>query len=79
MKLGMDFETNQKSILTSWISGQIPSFGGFPIEWSPNANGTGQLVMRHCGNIYWVSRIGNDILIFRILVRWPAAITSSIM
>jgi hypothetical protein len=60
MKLWMDFETNQKSILTSWISGQIPSFGGFSLEWSPNANGTGQLVMRHRSNIYWVSRIGND-------------------
>jgi hypothetical protein len=61
MKLGMDFKTKRKLMLNSWLTDQIPtSQGGFSLEWSPAANGTGQLIMNHRGHPYWVSGIGND-------------------
>jgi len=60
MKLGINFKTQQKWMLTSWLTEQSPAPGGFSLEWNLTANGTGQLVMRHRGNMYWVSGVGNN-------------------
>jgi hypothetical protein len=60
MKLGINFKTQQKWMLTSWLTDQIPAPGGFSLEWNLTANGTGQLVMRHRGNMYWVSGVGSN-------------------
>ena len=54
MKLGMNFKTQHKWMLTSWLTDKIPAPGGFSIEWEPTANKAGQLVMRHRGDMYWV-------------------------
>lgn len=47
MKLGMNFKTQHKWMLTSWLTDKITAPGAFSIEWEPAANRTGQLVMRH--------------------------------
>jgi hypothetical protein len=60
MKLGINFKTQQKWMLTSWLTEQIPAPGGFSLEWNLTANGAGQLVMRHRGDMYWVSGVGNN-------------------
>jgi hypothetical protein len=60
MKLGMNFKTQHKWMLTLWLTDKITAPGGFSIEWEPTANGTGQLVMRHRGDMYWV-RTNSDI------------------
>ncbi|XP_035547649.1 G-type lectin S-receptor-like serine/threonine-protein kinase CES101 [Juglans regia] len=58
MKLGIDHKAGKEWILTSWLSEQVAAPGGFSLEWSP-VNGTGQLVMRHRGNMYWLSGVGS--------------------
>ncbi|XP_062148664.1 G-type lectin S-receptor-like serine/threonine-protein kinase CES101 [Alnus glutinosa] len=60
MKLGMNLKTQQKFMLTSWLTGRIPASGGFSLEWNLTANGTGLLIMRHQGDIYWVSGVGSN-------------------
>jgi hypothetical protein len=60
MKLGFNFKTQQKWMLTSWLTDRIPAPGGFSLEWEPMENGTGQLVMRHRGDMYWVSGVGRN-------------------
>jgi hypothetical protein len=60
MKLGINLKTQQKWMLTSWLTDQIPGPGGFSLEWELMENGTGQLVMRHRGNMYWVSGVGSN-------------------
>ncbi|KAE7998281.1 hypothetical protein FH972_002840 [Carpinus fangiana] len=60
MKLGINFKTQQKWMLTSWVTDQIPAPGGFSLEWELMENGTGQLVMRHRGDMYWVSGVGSN-------------------
>ncbi|XP_041003545.1 G-type lectin S-receptor-like serine/threonine-protein kinase CES101 [Juglans microcarpa x Juglans regia] len=59
MKLGIDHKAGKEWKLTSWLSEQVAAPGGFSLEWSP-VNGTGQLVMRHRGNMYWLSGVGSE-------------------
>lgn len=59
MKLGFNNKTGKEWKLTSWLSEQVAAPGGFSLEWSL-ANGTRQLVMRHRGNMYWLSGIGSE-------------------
>ncbi|XP_042971495.1 G-type lectin S-receptor-like serine/threonine-protein kinase CES101 [Carya illinoinensis] len=59
MKLGINNITGKEWKLTSWLSEQVAAPGGFSLEWSP-ANGTRQLVMRHRGNMYWLSGVGSE-------------------
>jgi hypothetical protein len=60
MKLGINLKTGEKWMLTSWLTDQIPAPGGFSLEWELMENGTGQLVMKHRGNMYWVSGVGSN-------------------
>jgi hypothetical protein len=60
MKLGINLKTGQKWMLTSWLTDKIPAPGGFSLEWELMENGTGQLVMKHRGNKYWVSGVGSN-------------------
>ncbi|XP_059431427.1 G-type lectin S-receptor-like serine/threonine-protein kinase CES101 isoform X2 [Corylus avellana] len=60
MKLGINLKTQQKWMLTSWVTDKIPAPGGFSLEWELMENGTGQLVMKHRGNMYWVSGVGSN-------------------
>ncbi|KAE7998015.1 hypothetical protein FH972_002594 [Carpinus fangiana] len=60
MKLGINLKTQQKWMLTSWLTNQIPAAGSFSLEWNLTANRTGQLVMRHRGDMYWVSGVGSN-------------------
>ncbi|KAK9281944.1 hypothetical protein L1049_004853 [Liquidambar formosana] len=57
MKLGTNFQTGQKWVLTSWISESVTAPGTFSLEWnnSNNSNGMGQLVLRLRGDVYWTS------------------------
>ncbi|KAJ0110951.1 hypothetical protein Patl1_01575 [Pistacia atlantica] len=54
MKLGVNFRTGQTWLLTSWLSQQIATPGTFSLEWN-NSSGTGQIVARRRGDIYWTS------------------------
>lgn len=54
MKLGVNFQTGQTWFLTSWLSQQIATPGTFTLEWS-NSSGSGQLIARRRGDIYWRS------------------------
>ncbi|KAF5480912.1 hypothetical protein F2P56_001616 [Juglans regia] len=58
MKLGINYKTGQEWTLTSWLTSQIPSAGGFSLEWNLTTNGTRRLIMRHRGDTYWLSGIG---------------------
>ena len=60
MKLGINLKTGQKWMLTSWLTDKIPAPGGFSLAWDRMENGTGQLVMKHRGNKYWVSGVGSN-------------------
>ncbi|KAG2716721.1 hypothetical protein I3760_03G141300 [Carya illinoinensis] len=60
MKLGINYKTGQKWTLTSWLTSQIPSAGGFSLEWNLTTNGTRRLIMRHRGDTYWLSRMGSN-------------------
>lgn len=57
MKLGTNFKTGKKSILTSGMSDDILSPGPFSLQYNHKEHGFGELVMKRRGDMYWTSGI----------------------
>ncbi|XP_022891614.1 G-type lectin S-receptor-like serine/threonine-protein kinase CES101 [Olea europaea var. sylvestris] len=58
MKLGNNFKTGHRWLLTCWISKEEPSSGSFAIGGDPN--GTNQNVVWYQGNVYWTSGVWSN-------------------
>lgn len=55
MKLGFNFKTGQKWLLSAWISDQVPTSGSITLGGDPNR--TSQLMIWWRGNLLWSSEI----------------------
>ncbi|KAF3435957.1 hypothetical protein FNV43_RR23049 [Rhamnella rubrinervis] len=62
MKLGINHKTGKKWILTSWLSDQVPVIGPFSLEYEDAGNGSGELLMRRRGELYWRSGVGLELI-----------------
>lgn len=54
MKLGINHKTGKNWSLTSWLDENIPTPGGFTLEWDPNAR---QVFVRRRGVVFWTSGV----------------------
>lgn len=54
MKLGYNLTTGQNWTLTSWLSEEVPASGAFTLSLE-QIQGSGQIVIRWRGEVYWTS------------------------
>ncbi|KAF2314722.1 hypothetical protein GH714_030172 [Hevea brasiliensis] len=54
MKLGINHKTGRNWSLTSWLAEDIPTPGGFTLEWDPKER---QVIVRRRGVVFWTSGV----------------------
>lgn len=62
MKLGINHKIGKKWMLTSWVSEYVPDTGPFSLEYNDTGNGSGELLMKHRGELYWRSGVGLQLI-----------------